>query len=217
MNSDILSLANILREYHQVHHLLEPSDIIMVLGTNDLRVVQRGVDLLKAGYAEKILFSGGIGRLTDHDIFFQGTTEAELFAQIAINQGVSENKIIIENKSTNTGENIQFSYQILQDKNIKSVILIQKPYMERRALATFEQQRPDTTTRVLVTSPQILFDDYPTDRLSIDLVIHMMVGDLQRIIEYPGLWFQSYQEVPSHVMLAYQNLIDLWFTEKMIL
>ncbi len=216
MTPEILQLAQVLRDYHHINHKIIPSDIIMVLWSNDLRVVDRWVELLKAWYADKILFSGGVWRLTNSDIFFQWSTEAELFAKIAIEQGISEDKIIIENQSTNTGENIQFSYKILRDKNIKSVILIQKPYMERRTFATFAKQWPDETTQFIVTSPQLSFEEYPTNRLSYNLLISMMVWDLQRIIEYPALWFQIYQEVSEDVMNAYHRLIELGFTDRMI-
>lgn len=216
MTPEIIKIAKILRDYHHMHHIIQPSDIIMVLWSNDLRVVDRAVELLKAWYSDRVLFSGGLGRLTDTDVLFQWMTEADLFAKIAIEKGIDKDKILIENKSTNTWENIQLSYAILQKYDIKSIILIQKPYMERRTFATFSQQRPDKTTSFIVTSPQLLFEEYPTERLSYELLINMMVWDLQRIIEYPALWFQIYQEVPEKVMNAYYRLIDMWFTEKMI-
>ena len=45
----------------------------------------------------------------------------------------------------------------------KKIILVQKPFMERRTLATFLKQWPEidkTFDRIAVTSPQIYFMDY---------------------------------------------------------
>jgi uncharacterized SAM-binding protein YcdF (DUF218 family) len=70
--------------------------------------------------------------------------EADQFAAIAIKMGVPERSIFVENKSTNTGENILFTQQLLAHKNLdpQSFILVQKPYMERRSYATFKQYWP---------------------------------------------------------------------------
>ena len=45
-------------------------------------------------------------------------TEAEKFAQIAFNMGVPKDMIIIENKATNTGENISKTKELLNKYNL---------------------------------------------------------------------------------------------------
>lgn len=94
--------------------------------------------------------------------------------------------ILVENTSISTGHNIQNSYELIKDAHIKSIILVQKPYMERRTYATFMKQWPGETIDVCVTSPHISFADYPTPDLPLEKVINLMVGDLQRIIDYPA-------------------------------
>ena len=94
------------------------------------RVAVRAAELYKAGLAPRLMFSGGRGNFTqDWD-----ETEAEKFAAVAVKEGVPESAILLENKSSNTGENIMFSYNMLQELQIvpKSVLLVQKPFMERR-------------------------------------------------------------------------------------
>lgn len=61
--------------------------------------------------------------------------EADLFAQIAIDMGVPRSAILIENRSTNTGENIVFTKALLEQKNIhpNSFLLVQKPYRKEEA------------------------------------------------------------------------------------
>ncbi|GEM_PF-3164098 len=93
-----------------MNHRLKPCDSILVSCSHDLRVAERGADLFLQGFAPYIIFSGGFGRLTK-DIFEK--TEAETFAEIARNIGVPEEKIIIENISSNSGENIEFTKELL--------------------------------------------------------------------------------------------------------
>ncbi len=216
MDQEILALANILWDYHQMHQHIEKSDLIMVLGSQDLRVADRGIELYKAGYAPTLLFSWGQGRFTSTDINFANTTEADIFAARAIEHGVPTQDIIIENTSINTWQNIENSYELIKDLFIKSIILIQKPYMERRTYATFMKQRPGEMVHFCVTSPQISFADYPTPDLPLEKVINLMVGDLQRIIDYPAKWFQIPQDVPEEVMQAYEGLVEAGFRESML-
>jgi hypothetical protein len=86
--------------------------------------------------------------------------------------------------------------------------------MERRSYATFKKHWPDK--KLIVTSPQISFEDYPTEEIPLERVINIMVGDLQRIIIYPAKGFQVYQEVPPDVRDAYEQLIALGFNKHMM-
>jgi uncharacterized SAM-binding protein YcdF (DUF218 family) len=187
----------------------------MVLGSHDTRVAERGAALWLEGFAPFILFSGGLGRLTEG---LWEEPEADLFARIAVGMGVPAEKIFIENRSTNTGENIALAYKLLLKNNIElqQLILVQKPYMERRTYATFKKQWPGNEVDIRVTSPQISFDQYPTPDIPLDHVINIMMGDLQRIMIYPQKGFQIYQEVPEEIMEAYQRLIELGFTSHLI-
>ena len=189
-------LARKLWDYHQVNHQLEKTDCILVLGSHDTRVAERGAELFLQGFAPLLIFSGGLGNFT------QGVwdePEADKFAKIAMSLGVPEKAILIENKSTNTGENIRFTQELLKEKELEpqSFIVVQKPYMERRSFATFKKNWSDKT--LSVTSPQISFDDYPNEEIPIEMLINNMVGDLQRIKEYPEKGYQIFQEIPDDV------------------
>lgn len=208
-----LTLANKVWDYLQMHHTLKKADCIFALGSNDLRVADRAADLYLQGWAPVIVFSGGLGRLTS-DLWVE--PEADQFAKIAIIKGVPEEAILIENKSTNTGENVRFTQQLLKEKNLdpETFIVVQKPYMERRAYATFKKHWPDK--ELLVTSPQISFDAYPTKEISLEKVIHIMVGDLQRVKLYYEKGFQVYQEIPGDVWEAYEKLVALGFDQQLV-
>lgn len=126
-------------------------------------------------------FPGGMGRFTGE----WAVPEAELFAEAAMKKGVPGDCILIENKSTNTGENVCFSRAVLEKAGIpepSSLIALQKPYMERRTLATLQAQWPEA--RVAVSSPPFTFMEYLTGELPQELVVSAMDGDFQRILEY---------------------------------
>ncbi|XP_071149023.1 uncharacterized protein SCO4629-like [Mytilus edulis] len=182
------------------------SDIIIALGSYDIRVAERAADLWNDQYAEYILFSGKSGNLTRGK---WKKTEAEIFRDIAIAKGVPANKIIIETKSTNTGENIRFSYRLLLNRNSlhSNIILVQKPYMGRRTLATFQKQWPGSIGKLYVTSPQITLLDYPNNEVGdLDDVITIVIGDMQRIDSYAKLGYQTFQRIPDDVWSAYNIL-----------
>lgn len=213
MNSTIQEAAEILWNYHLMHHRLKKSDGILALGSHDLRVPERAAELYLQGFAPLVIMSGGLGNFT-RDLWTE--SEADKFARVAIEMGVPEDKILIENKSTNTGENILFTQKLLTEHQIKisGLILVQKPYMERRSFATIRKQWPEM--EVLITSPQIPFHDYPNADIPLEKVINIMVGDLQRIIEYPKLGYQIYQEVPPPVLKAWRYLIHCGFDKHLI-
>lgn len=212
ITDEVLTLAKKLWEYHLLHHRLEKADCILVLGSHDTRVAERGAQVWLEGWAPILLFSGGLGNVT-RGIWME--TEADKFAAIARRTGVPAEAILIENKSANTGENIVFSRQLLEERGIDPAvfIVVQKPYMERRSYATFKKHWPDK--KLIVTSPLITFDNYPNAEIPLERVINIMVGDLQRIKIYPAKGFQVPQEIPDDVWQAYERLVELGFSKHL--
>ncbi len=213
VSSDVMSLAKKLWDYHHMNHSLEKSDCILVLGSHDTRVAERGAELWLQGWAPLLIFSGGLGRLTNE---IWSETEAGLFASIAMKKGVPQNAILIEDRSTNTGENIIFTQTLLKKKNLnpQSFIVVQKPYMERRSYATFKKHWPQKT--LCVTSAQISLKEYPTEEIPLTKVINIMVGDLQRIKVYGEKGFQLHQEIPADVWDAYEQLVAVGYDKQLV-
>jgi uncharacterized SAM-binding protein YcdF (DUF218 family) len=207
--------ARLIWDYMHMHDELHPVDAIFVLCSMDKRVAQRAANLYLEGYADRVIVSGGAGKLTK-DRFTR--PEAHVFADILRYDGVPDDHIIIEDQSTNTGENVRFTHAMLEEleADFKSFILVQKPYTERRAYATFKKQWPDTDTKIVVTSPQIDYHDYFTPELPKDFVINLLVGDVQRMREYAKLDYQIEQEVPDNVWQAYERLVAAGYTEQLL-
>ncbi|HEV8508116.1 MAG TPA: YdcF family protein [Chitinophagaceae bacterium] len=213
ISNETFHLAKKLWDYHHMHHALERADCILTLGSHDLRVAERAAQLYLEGWAPILIFSGGLGNFTKET---WTEKEADRFAAIAISMGVPEASILVENKSTNTGENILFTQQLLSQKNLdlRSFIVVQKPYMERRSYATFKQHWPDR--KLVVTSPQISFEEYPTEEIPLERVINIMAGDLQRIKFYPEKGFQVYQEIPLDIWHAFEQLVARGFDKHLM-
>jgi uncharacterized SAM-binding protein YcdF (DUF218 family) len=196
--------AEVIWDYHLLNQRLKPCDLIWALGSLDLRVADRVAELWHEGMAPLIVMSGGLGNFTA-EIFEK--PEADLFAERAIDLGVPEEVILIENRSTNTGENVAFTRELLKSRgtSVNRVIAVQKPNMERRTFATICKQWPEVG--VSVTSPQLSLADYCNDVVPKEMLIHIMVGDLQRIMKYPELGFMIEQEVPGEVREAFDFLV----------
>lgn len=213
---DIDRSAKIIWDYMLMHHELKPADAVFALGSYTTSVAKRAAELYLVGYGKYLIFSGNSGVAHGHNKYFS-KPEAEVFADVALEMGVPKEKIIIENQSTNTEDNITFVRTLLQQKNIsvESLILVQKPYMERRTYATFKNFWPDMEFQV--TSPQVTYEEYKEDRAKYGIdFLSTMVGDLQRIKEYPAKGFQIPQEIPVEVWQAYEQLVGLGFTRRLI-
>ena len=217
MDSRIRELAEKLWNYHKLNHPLAPADVILVLCSHDTAVGERGAQLWLDGWAPLLIFSGGLGAITRH---LWSEPEADQFARIAVAMGVPPERILIENRSTNTGENVLFTRRLLDEQQLspQRFILVQKPYMERRSYATFKQRWPEKD--VVVTSPQVSFDEYvngySNKALSSDDVVAIMVGDLQRIRVYAEKGYQIAQDIPDDVWAAFEELVHAGYDRYLV-
>ena len=214
--NEVDSLVQILWNYMLVGHSLRKADCIFVLGSHDVRVAEYAIDLYKRGFAEFLLFSGGVVQRNAALGVFWDTTEADYFARRAIARSLPPERLWIENQSTNTGENFRFTQQLLEEQGLdfQSFILVQKPYMERRVLATAQALWPDKD--YMVTSPPITCADYLNGQLPRAAVIQHIVGDFQRIKVYGENGFQSRQEIPAEVWEAFERLVALGYDARLV-
>lgn len=176
-------------------------------------MAERGAELFLAGWAPVLVMSGRLGALTSG---LWSRPEAEVFADVAVACGVPRERIRLEPHSTNTGENVVFTRALLEEEGIRprTVMAVQKPYMERRTLATFQARWPEVD--VVVTSPEIPFESYATADVTADDVIHIMVGDLQRLWLYAQKGWSAPQEVPPAVREAFDGLVAAGYTKRLV-
>jgi uncharacterized SAM-binding protein YcdF (DUF218 family) len=206
-------LGQILWDYHYLGHKPTKADCILGLGSYDLRVADYCATLYHEGLAPLIIFSGNVGNFTK-GIF--NAPEAHLFRNRAIKLGVPAAAILIEDTSTNIGENIILTKRLVTQQHIPvtTMLIVTKPNTQRRAYATAKQQWP--AVNALVLSPLITFANQPTALRSQADIINEMVGDVQRIQLYPQHGYQITQDIPKNVWSAYLALIERGYTQHLM-
>ncbi|QVQ50860.1 YdcF family protein [Spiractinospora alimapuensis] len=169
--------------------------------------------LYQAGLFSTLVFTGGPNP-TKPGRFPRG--EAVHFSEHAQALGVPAEAIVVEPRARNTGENIRFSREALTQvgAEVKSVLLVSMPYMERRAYATARKEWPEVD--ITCTSAPLDFDDYLKTMDNEQFVVDMLIGDLNRIIEYPERGFAIQQDIPQPVLHAYQSLINAGYTSRLL-
>eukprot|EP01065_Artemidia_motanka_P003472 TRINITY_DN11662_c0_g1_i1.p1 TRINITY_DN11662_c0_g1~~TRINITY_DN11662_c0_g1_i1.p1 ORF type:complete len:254 (+),score=78.43 TRINITY_DN11662_c0_g1_i1:59-763(+) len=224
LRGELMAAAETVWDYHHVGHELEGVyDGVMCLCSHDVRVAEYAarVFLRPELGAKWLLFSGGMGTGPHSGANLMGwdKPEAAVFADAAVKCGVPADSIIVEDQAANTGENVAKSRELLQRRSCAAsrIVLVQKPFMERRTFATFKKVWPEPS--VSVTSPPISWEDYPAGSgVTRETIVSIMVGDLQRIRLYsqPPREFQIPQDVPDRVWAAYERLVEAGFTWNLV-
>ncbi|WP_343046491.1 YdcF family protein [[Anoxybacillus] calidus] len=137
----------------------------------------------------KIMVTGGVPK--------QGITEADAMSNWLISQGIDKDRIILENKLTDTVENALFTTAILEKEGIKDVTLVTSASHMRRALTVFKEasdfydkMNGKNTNRNFTN---VVYLDYPTieeaHKVTKDemLVIYRDLFRVSGIWQYPGL------------------------------
>jgi uncharacterized SAM-binding protein YcdF (DUF218 family) len=220
MRSDASALPDHLRsdvellwDYHDMHHDLHWCDVGIGLGSHDPGVAIHIAELFHRAMFPLIVFTGAstpttVGR------FPRG--EAVHYRDRAIELNVPPEAIRVEPAATNTGQNIEFTRRMLADEGVdlRSVLLVSRPYQQRRAFATCKKLWPDV--EVLCSSRPLPLDEYIASIGDTKRVINMLVGDTQRVTEYDKRGFAIELEMPRQVREAHQRLIDAGFTHRLI-
>ena len=182
-----------------------PRIVIIVLGSHDTRVAERGADVFLAGWAPLIVCSGQPGRASTTEIWTR--SEAEIFAEVAAEERRPARAHAARAARTHTGENVSFSRELLAARGIHP--RRSSPSRSRTwsggPSPTFGQRWPEV--EVIVTSPQIAFEDYPRPDITREDVIHIMLGDLQRLTVYGEKGWSARQEIPADVQGAFERLV----------
>ena len=207
---EVLHHSRVLWDYHTMPSKVLAADFILALGSHDTRAAYHAATVFNQGMAQFIVCSGGYGKVTKES---WNETEGAHYARIIRGLGVDQSKILIEDKSTNTGDNFSFTKELFAKNGIdaKTGIIVTKPYMSRRAFATGSKQWPEIEWQV--SSPPIAFEDYPNEEVSLERTINLMVGDLQRIAVYPSKGFQVEQDIPKEVWESYEWLKSAGFDQ----
>ena len=201
--------ANQLWDYLRLGQPVQPADWILVFGGHDLGVARRAAELYRGGVAKRLLVSGGALHVPDES---SASTEADAIAEVLIDAGVPAHGLEIERLASNTSENFWLSAERLRDlgEDPDDFLVVQKPYAERRTLATARRRWPDKNVRL--TSEQISFTDYLAGSIPVDRVLSMLAGEVLRLKSYDssGL-IEIDAPVPSELIRAARRLREAGF------
>ncbi|MFB7169683.1 YdcF family protein [Streptomyces sp. NPDC056254] len=205
--------AELIWDFHQMHHEPRPCSVAVGLGSHDLGVADTTVDLYQRGMAPLIVFTGATSPTTRARM---PRGEAVHYRERALELGVPPEDVLVEPNARNTGENIRFTRSLLEaaGRPIESVLLISKPYEERRAYATVRKLWPEV--EVISASTPMTFTEYVDSIGDPKLVVDMLVGALQRLQLYPDQGFMVHLPVPAQVLAAYQRLRAKGFTSRLV-
>lgn len=121
-----------LGEYLTPSDTLTRSDAVVVLSGGGPDRVQWGIKLYKDAWAPRLVL---VGAALDKS----GPSNAEAMRKIALQAGVPDTAIFLEEESTNTFENATFGKAVLDSFGAKTIILVTSPYHQRRAYETFKK------------------------------------------------------------------------------
>ena len=216
MSPEALRHAQTIFAFHQLNHRPVPADAMIVLGTNDTRVAGFAADLYHRGLSPLIVVTGGIAHQNDLLATGWDRPESEIFAALLAERGVPYDNLLLESEAANTGENIAFSRRILTtaEYHPRSVLIVVKPFMQRRAFATHAVEWPEVPATV--ASWETTFEEYCTADLPPAKVANIIMGDLQRIWLYARRGYSAPQRIPAEVRSAYRRMVELGFTQHLI-
>ena len=213
---DYLIPLQVIWDYLCLGQTLEKADCIVGFGNFNTDIARRAAELYRLGYAPKILFTGGLGRNTAGLL---PEPEAVRFARVAMECGVPEADILIEDKSANTKENIEFTRTILEQEGLPRghLLGVHQPFMERRIKAAMGVYWPEV--KFSVTSPQVTIPEYLTrageQGISENASVSVIVGDFQRMDLYARKGYQLPQHIPEEAWQAFHELVAMGFDTQL--
>jgi uncharacterized SAM-binding protein YcdF (DUF218 family) len=204
ISASVIRQARELWDYMSSPNSIFRADAIVVCCSYDLRVCDHACRLLEAGYAETLVLSGDRGNWTRE---LWDRPEALIYRDRALKKGIDPKRIITEEKARNLGENIGLSRKLLPEA--RRIILVSKPNTLLRLRLTCERGWPGVESRC--SAPPLRFPEDASPVIGLPGLIHEMVGDIQRIQEYPAKGFQSPHDLPPEILRAYRTLRDYGF------
>jgi hypothetical protein len=189
----------------------EAVDAVIGFGTFDLTLARFCGELYAGGAARCIIFTGGCGAGTA-DL---GRPEADAWADELrrSHPDLPRNRLILENRSTNTAENIRFTAEVLQrehperafGRGLRTALIVASPARLRRVGLTLRQLVP--AVHAIRCLPPTSFERERAlhDSKGIPFVPHLR-GELDRIVEYAPRGWIAAEPLPPAIAQAHAVL-----------
>ncbi|MFW5726223.1 MAG: YdcF family protein [Bacteroidota bacterium] len=208
-----MSPEHYLYNYLNIKDEPRAADVIIGFGHFDMNIPKRCCELYLRGLGKKIIFTGGVGAGSAD---FKNAEAIEFFQYARrFFPEIPPEDILIEDHSTNTGENIRFSIQLIKnhqpgfnfDRGISSAILVATPARQLRVYLTVLQHLPHI--ELINLPPDLSLDDNVTlfAEKGEDFT-RQLTGEIYRLLEYPAKGLCAPVEVPHDITKHYKILID---------
>jgi hypothetical protein len=188
-------------------------DAVIGFGHFDLAIPRQCAELVHAGAARRVIFTGGIGAGTA-DL---GRPEADAFAaELTRDHPDLARRVLIENRSTNTGENIRFTSELLRSVDpplplgevIRSVLLVATSCRQRRVSLTWQKLVPEVPA--WNAPPLSGYDSLQTLYAAKGEDIRLqLIGEYERIRDYPARGWIAEEDIPASIHEAADALMKI--------
>lgn len=217
---------------------LDPVDVLVLCGSAVLCALDVAAAAHREGLAGRILVSGGVGHSTpylhaalrDHprygDVPTGSRSEAAVIADVLrAHHGIPDHALLVEEESTNCGENATCSLDLLarEPVRVRSLLLVQDPTMQRRTHESFRRSLRDSPdVRVVSYAPFVprvqdpgaghVADDHGNAVWTLDRFASLVLGEMRRLHDDEhgygprGAGFIDHVAIPPGVMAAYRRL-----------
>jgi uncharacterized SAM-binding protein YcdF (DUF218 family) len=204
----------------------KPVDRVVLMGSAVVESVEVAAEAHRT-YSAPIVVSGGIGHSTqflDETVrrrgldLATGRPESHVFRDLLLRYGVPADQIVVEDRSTNCGENAAFTRQLISRP--QTLLLIQDPTMQRRTHACFERSFADLPgTTVISHAPVIpwIGPDHVSaapgapEIWTLERFRSLLLGEIHRLspdVYGPrGRNFIDHVAIPAEVLAAYNRLV----------
>ena len=213
---EFLEPLQVIWDYLCLGEEAKQANCIVGFGNFNTDIARRAAELYHQGLAPKVLFTGGLGRNTEGLL---PEPEAVRFAKVAMECGVPAEDILLEDKSINTKENIEFTRVLLEKEGIPCdhILGVHQPFMERRIKAAMGVYWPDLNFSV--TSPRVTIPEYleraKKQGITENASVSVIVGDFQRMDLYAKKGFQIPQHIPDEAWDAFHQLVKMGFDKQL--
>lgn len=116
--------------------------------------INHALDLYRSGKVRKIIFTGGQGNENE-------PTESSAARRYAVERGIPEEGILVEESSHTTYQNLFYAKQVADAQHLKTVLIVSDPLHMKRAMAMARDlgleayPSPTTTTRYQSAGSQL--------------------------------------------------------------
>lgn len=186
-------------------------DAVIGFGVFDLRVAALCGQLVADGRARRVIFTGGVGA-GSADL---GRPEADAFADelARLYPAISRDSVVVENRSTNTGENVRFTLDLLAASHpelapgigLRTALLVASPARLRRVRLTWRKSVPSVAGWGLA----------PVSTFETEAALHaakgidfraLLIGEIDRLRDYPARGWIAAGLIPEPVLAARARL-----------